>query len=147
MCICPVFPALLTEETVFSLLYTLVFVRLPNHACVLSHFSLVQLFVTPWTVTHQAPLSMGILQARILEWVAMPSSRGSSQPRDWTSISSISCIGDALAGGFFTTSATWEALIAHRWVGLNLSSLFFHWSMCLLFVPVSCGFDYCIFVV
>ena len=30
----------------------------------------------------QAPLSMGILQARTLEWVAMPSSRGSSQPRD-----------------------------------------------------------------
>ena len=29
----------------------------------------------------QAPLSMGTLQARILEWVAMPSSRGSSQPR------------------------------------------------------------------
>ena len=37
-------------------------------------------FVTPWTVAHQAPLSMGILQARILEWVAMPTSRGSSQP-------------------------------------------------------------------
>ena len=33
----------------------------------------------------------GILQARILEWVAMPSSMGSSQPRDGTSISSISC--------------------------------------------------------
>ena len=33
-------------------------------------------------IAHQAPLSMGILQARILEWVAMPSSRGSSQPRD-----------------------------------------------------------------
>ena len=29
----------------------------------------------------------GILQARILEWIAMPSSRGSSQPRDWTHIS------------------------------------------------------------
>ena len=29
-----------------------------------------------WTVAHQAPLSMEILQARILEWVAMPSSRG-----------------------------------------------------------------------
>jgi len=40
--------------------------------------SRVRLFVTPWTVAHQAPLSMGILQARILEWVAMPSSRGSS---------------------------------------------------------------------
>ena len=35
----------------------------------------------------------GILQARILEWVAMLSSRGSSQPRDWSSISSIPCIG------------------------------------------------------
>ena len=29
--------------------------------------------MTPWTVAHQAPLSMGILQARILEWVAFPS--------------------------------------------------------------------------
>ena len=31
--------------------------------------SCVQLFVTPWTVACQAPLSMGILQAKILEWV------------------------------------------------------------------------------
>ena len=37
----------------------------------------------------------GILQARILEWVAFPFSRGSSQPRDRTQVS---CI----AGGFFT---------------------------------------------
>ena len=49
---------------------------------VLRCFSHVLLFVTPWTVARQAPLPMGILQARILEWVAMPSSRGSSQPRD-----------------------------------------------------------------
>ena len=35
--------------------------------------------VMPWTAAHQAPLSMEILRARILEWVAMPSSRGSSQ--------------------------------------------------------------------
>ena len=34
--------------------------------------------------SHQAPLFIGILQVRILEWVAMPSSRGSSQPRDGT---------------------------------------------------------------
>ena len=33
----------------------------------------------------------GILQARILEWVAMPSSRGSSQPRDRTHVSYVSC--------------------------------------------------------
>ena len=37
----------------------------------------------------------GILQARILEWVAMPSSRGSSQPWDRTQVS-------YMAGGFFT---------------------------------------------
>ena len=41
----------------------------------------------------------GILQARILEWVAFPFSRGSSQPRDWTQVSHI-------AGGFFTSWAT-----------------------------------------
>ena len=35
--------------------------------------------VTPWTVARQAPLSMGILQVRILEWVAIPFSRGPSQ--------------------------------------------------------------------
>ena len=56
-------------------------------ACVLSHFSHVRLFVTLWTVAHQAPLSMGILQKRILEWVAMPTSRGSSWPRDQTPVS------------------------------------------------------------
>ena len=41
----------------------------------------------------------GILQARILEWVAMPSSRGSSQPRDRTRVS-------GTAGSFFTVWAT-----------------------------------------
>ena len=42
--------------------------------------------VTPSTEelqgSHQAPLSMRILQAKILEWVTMPSSRGCFQPRD-----------------------------------------------------------------
>ena len=44
----------------------------------------------------------GILQAIILEWVAFPFSRGSSQPRDWTQVSHI-------AVGFFTSWATREA--------------------------------------
>ena len=35
----------------------------------------------------------GVFQARILEWVAIYSSRGSSPPRDWTHVSCISCIG------------------------------------------------------
>ena len=43
----------------------------------------------PWTVALQAPLFTEILQARILEWAAMPSSRGSSQPRDRTQVSRI----------------------------------------------------------
>ena len=38
----------------------------------------VRLFATPCTVARQAPLPVGILQTRTLEWVAMPSSRGSS---------------------------------------------------------------------
>ena len=55
--------------------------------CMLSPFSRVLLFVTPWTVTCQSPLSMRILQARILEWISIHSSRGSSWPRDQTRIS------------------------------------------------------------
>ena len=62
----------------------------------------VQLFAIPWTITCQAPLSMGILQARILEWVAMSSSRGPSQPKDQTQVSLI-------AGGFLTLRVTREA--------------------------------------
>ena len=61
-----------------------------------------QLFATPRTVAQQATLFMGILQPRILEWFALPSSRGSSQPRDWIQVSSI-------AGRFFTVWATREA--------------------------------------
>ena len=49
----------------------------------------------------------GILQARILEWVAFPFSRGSSQPRDQTQVSRI-------AGRFFTIWATREALVLFR---------------------------------
>ena len=61
--------------------------------CVLGCLSRGQLFVTPWTVAHQAPLPMGILQARILEWVAVPLSGGSSQARDQTLTSYVSCVG------------------------------------------------------
>ena len=44
----------------------------------LSHFSCVRVFATPWTVAHQAVLSMGILQSSILEWVAISLFRGSN---------------------------------------------------------------------
>ena len=55
----------------------------------------------------------GISQARILEWVAMPSSRGSSQLSDRTEVS---CI----AGKFFTNWATREAQINHTLINLVL---------------------------
>ena len=53
------------------------------------------------TVDCSLPVSSvyGILQARILEWVAIPFSRGSSQPRDWTKVSCIE-------GKFFTIQPT-----------------------------------------
>ena len=52
----------------------------------------------------------GILQVRIVDWVAMSSSKRSSEPRDQTHISYISCI----AGRFFTPSTTWE-LASRGW--------------------------------
>ena len=55
----------------------------------------------------------GILQARILEWVAFLFSKGSSQPRDQTQVS---CI----AGRFFTSWATREALHS-KWVKFKLA--------------------------
>ena len=78
-----------------------------------SHFPL---FVTPWAVAHQIPLSMGIFQAKILEWVAMPSSRGSSQPRDWPQVFHT-------AGGFFTTCGTREAQLTRQCLYLEKMSL------------------------
>ena len=63
------------------------------YACIPSHFSHVWLFATLWTIAGQAPLFTRILQATTLEWVAMPSSRGSSWPRDRTHVSYVSSIG------------------------------------------------------
>ena len=83
--------------------------------CVLSCFSCVWLFVTLWTIAHQALLSVGFLQARILEWVAMLFSRGPSQPRDRTCVFHF-------GRQVLTTSATWEA----------------HWQNCV----VKCQFLY-----
>ena len=59
----------------------------------------------PWPGACQAPLSMGIFQARILEWVAIFFSRGYSLPRDPTQVS---CI----AGRLFALWATRESLVA-----------------------------------
>ena len=60
----------------------------------------------------------GILQARTLEWGAVPSPRGSSRPRDWTRISYVSCI-------------SWQVPQLNRWIFLNLKVVL--WENTLLF--------------
>ena len=60
--------------------------------CVLSHFSHVQLG-DPMDSSPPGSSVHGILQARVLEWVVLSHSKGSSQPQDWTCISYVSCTG------------------------------------------------------
>ena len=94
------------------------------HACILSHFSCVQLSATLWTVAHQAPLSTGILQAGILEPVAMPFFRGPSPPRDGTCSMAPVLQADSLTPShqgsppFKDTSQQWykSSLLMHRWL-------------------------------
>ena len=54
----------------------------PNSVLICLGSKSLQSCPTLCTVARQAPVSMGLFQARILEWVALPSSTGSSQPRD-----------------------------------------------------------------
>ena len=63
-----------------------------SHACMLSHFSHVWL-CDPTDCSPPGSSVHGVLQAGILEWVAMLFSRGSSWSRDWTWASYVSCIG------------------------------------------------------
>ena len=70
----------------------------------LIRFSHVLLFVTPWTVDHQAPLSMGFYRQEYWSRLPCPSPEDLPSPE-------IEPISPALAERFFTTSATWQALI------------------------------------
>ena len=98
-------------------------------ACAQSPHSCLTL-CDPRTVAHQAALSMGILQARILEWVAMSSSRGSSWPRDPTCTSCVS----GIAGCFFTTEtlSPWGAYLFRKGVTASCyCSVFFQVTLLL----------------
>ena len=75
-----------------------------DNACVLNHFSPVRLFVTPRTVAHRAPLSMGFSSQEY--WSRLPY----PPPGDLKlGIEPTSRTVFALAAGLFTTRATWEA--------------------------------------
>ena len=76
-----------------------------QHVCMISRFSRVQLFVTPMDCSLPGSSVLGFPQARILEWVAISFSRGSSKLRDCTQVS---CI----AGRFFTFWTIRKALFS-----------------------------------
>ena len=71
----------------------------------LSHFSCIRLFETPWTVARQTPLSMGV--SRQEYWSVLPCLPPGDPPNP--EIEHMSPMFLALPGRFFTTSATWEA--------------------------------------
>ena len=71
----------------------------------LSRFSHVQLCVTLWTVAHQAPLSMGF--SRQEYWIGLPCPSPGDLPDPGIEFASL--MSPTLSGGFFTTSANWEA--------------------------------------
>ena len=95
----------------------------------LSHFSHVQCFVTLWTIAHQAPLSMGFSRQERWSGLAFPSPGDFPNP----GIEPVSLVSPALAGVFFTTSATWEAQMLNKKVKyynrlyLFLTHFFFFW--------------------
>ena len=113
-------------------------VTMCHHACM--HTKSLQVCPTLCNPMGCSPPSSsvhGISQTRILEWVAMLSSRGSSQPREWTLTS------PALVGGFFTASATWETcttilsckqifLLVMRTFKIHVLGSFQTWSTILL---------------
>ena len=73
--------------------------------CMLSSFSHSRLFVTPWTVAHQAPQSMGFFRQEYWSGLSFPSSGDFPNP----GIKLTSLMSPSLACRFFTTSITWEA--------------------------------------
>ena len=84
------------------------------------HAKSLQSYWTLWDCSPPGSSVYGILQARILEWVSMPSSRGSSQPRDWNRVF---CI----AGRLVTIWANKEALYLASVEFKSFASTYFNW--------------------
>ena len=105
----------------------------PFHSCPspalstrdLSCFSHVWLFATPWTVAHQAPLSMGSSRQESCSGLSCPPPGDLPDP----GIKPMSLISPALAGGLLTASATWEAHLHKPGPQNNLSKEWKNWWM------------------
>ena len=80
----------------------------------LSCFSCVQLFVTPWTVACQAPLSMGF--SRQEYWSGLPCPPPGDLP--YPAMELVSLMSPALSGRLLTTGTTWKSMILNTWIKL-----------------------------
>ena len=87
--------------------FTLLFTHFYCINCLCMQLSHVRLFATPWTVAHQAPLSIG--SSRQEQRSGLPSPSPGALPKP--GIKPVSLASPALAGELFTTGVTWEALI------------------------------------
>ena len=106
-----------------------------HHCCLVAQSCLT--LCDPMVCSLPGSSVRGIFQARILKWIAIFLSRGSSRPRDWTCVSGI--------GRFFTTWATretpahhkgWESFLATGWYRLGISA----WSVKAWEMrPLGCG--------
>ena len=103
--------------------YSVVLQKLTQHckstmcACMLSLFSRVQLLATPWTVMHQAPMSMRLSRQEYWSGLSYPSPGGLSNPR----IEPVSPCGSCIAGRFFTREAPNQLCVGARWLQLCLT--------------------------
>ena len=97
-----------------------------RYVCVHAH-SLQSCLTLCYPISHipKGSSVRGILQERILEWIAMPSSRGSSSPGDWTHVSST-------AGRFFTTEPPGKSYLKYQFTSVGQ----FCWT---LSKPVDCS--------
>ena len=87
--------------------------RVCVRACILSP---VRLFASLWTVTYQAPLSMGLSRQEYWRGVPFSTTRDLSDPGI-----ELSLICPALAGAFFTARASWETPVALRWFEMTVN--------------------------
>ena len=106
------------HKKLFSYVYTHTHTHTHTCVCVCSH---VCLFVTPWTVDLQAPLSIAF--SRQEYWSGLPCPSPGDLPNP--GIEPASLMSSALAGRFFTTGATWEAIYMYFQILYCLFFIFF----------------------
>ena len=91
-------------HSILDIIYICCYISNILHACVLSSISHVQPFATRWPITRQVPLSMWL--SRQEYWSELPCPSPGDLPNPGMKPASL--MSPALAGGFFTTSTTWE---------------------------------------